>query len=330
MCHLFAAPYCWIMHVDKSNLYKPFAQQSWLAVHRAFSGVARFAGDGALAAVRYSGPTHRWCDLRSFVSLGHYAIITQRDVGCDGADPPEAWTGKYMVGAGIDVLCFGVDVGVACWWRPGRCKRRSGRRCTLSMARARGVSYGGAAGSVVSAVGSGYAALRRRALAYISRRDCRRFLCDVAGPGRPGRSAVDAATCPRAFDRRRFGAAIGRHGRGRLRGSVAPVLGEFVGAANMFGDAARGPVAQRFGTAATETLEAQEFAGSLAYGWHAVHDEPTLPRTPGRFAKSFPLKFRMRMADLFDERYILVTAAEYTQHISRLPWTWGPRGDRLA
>ena len=61
-----------------------------------------------------------------------------------------------------------------------------------------------------------------------------------------------------------------------------------------------------------------------------MHDEPTQMRAPGRFAKSFPLKFPMGIADLHDERDIPVTAAEYTQHLFRLPWTWDPRGERLA
>jgi hypothetical protein len=38
----------------------------------------------------------------------------------------------------------------------------------------------------------------------------------------------------------------------------------------------------------------------------------------------------MGVADLYDERDISVTSAEYTQHLFRLPWTWGPHGDRLA
>ncbi len=108
------------------------------------------------------------------------------------------------------------------------------------------------------------------------------------------------------------------------------VLEELVGAANMFGDGGRGAIAQGEGTAATEEAETEEFAESLAYGWPTVHDEPTAMRAPGRFAKSFPLKFPMGVADLHDEREIPVTAAEYTQHIFRLPWTWGPHGDRLA
>ena len=97
------------------------------------------------------------------------------------------------------------------------------------------------------------------------------------------------------------------------------VLEELVGAANMFGDASSGAVAESFATAATEDAEAQELAESLAYGWPAVHDEPTLPRAPGRFAKSFPLKFPMGVADLYEERDVPMTPAEYTQHLFRLP-----------
>ena len=38
----------------------------------------------------------------------------------------------------------------------------------------------------------------------------------------------------------------------------------------------------------------------------------------------------MGIADLHDDRPIDVSAAEYVQHLFRLPWTWGPHGDRLA
>ena len=100
---------------------------------------------------------------------------------------------------------------------------------------------------------------------------------------------------------------------------VDRVLEELVGAANMFGDASSGAVTQRFGTAATEDAEAQEFAESLAYGWPDVHDQPTLPCAPGRFAKSSPLKFPMRVADLYGEQDISVTSAACTQHPFRLP-----------
>ena len=31
-----------------------------------------------------------------------------------------------------------------------------------------------------------------------------------------------------------------------------------------------------------EEADADDYAQSLAYGWPAVHDEPTLPRAPGR------------------------------------------------
>ena len=58
-------------------------------------------------------------------------------------------------------------------------------------------------------------------------------------------------------------AATAAEGREDL---VDRVLEELVGAANMFGDASSGAVTQRFGTAATEDAEAQEFAESLAYG----------------------------------------------------------------
>ena len=108
------------------------------------------------------------------------------------------------------------------------------------------------------------------------------------------------------------------------------VLEEIVAAAGMFGDGARGTVQQGERTAAAEEADAEDYARSLAYGWPAVHDEPTLPRAPGRFAKSFPLKFPMGIADLHDDRPIEVSAAEYVQHLFRLPWTWGPHGDRLA
>ena len=108
------------------------------------------------------------------------------------------------------------------------------------------------------------------------------------------------------------------------------MLEELVGAANMFGDTASGAVAQGDGNAATEQDDAERCAESLAYGWPTVHDEPTAPSAPGRFAKSFPLKFPMGIADLNDERDIPVTRAEYVQHLFRLPWTWGPHGDRLA
>ena len=108
------------------------------------------------------------------------------------------------------------------------------------------------------------------------------------------------------------------------------LLEEFVCAANTFGETSRGAIAQGFGTAATEDAETHDYAEALAYGWPSVHDEPTLPRAPGRFAKSFPLKFPMGIADLYDARDIPVTPAEYVQHVFRLPWTWGPHGERLA
>ena len=38
----------------------------------------------------------------------------------------------------------------------------------------------------------------------------------------------------------------------------------------------------------------------------------------------------MGIADLYDDRDIPVTPAEYVQHIFRLPWTWGPHEERLA
>ena len=103
-----------------------------------------------------------------------------------------------------------------------------------------------------------------------------------------------------------------------------------VAAANMFGDTAAGAVAQGDGNAASAEADAEEYAQSLAYGWPGVHDEPTQPRSPGRVAKSFPLKCPMGVADLFGERDISATSAEYVQHLVRLPWTCGPRGGRLA
>ena len=71
------------------------------------------------------------------------------------------------------------------------------------------------------------------------------------------------------------------------------MLEELVGAANMFGDAPNGAVTGSFTLAAMDDAEAQELAESLAYGWPAVHDEPTLPRAQGRFAKSCPMKSPM-------------------------------------
>ena len=85
-----------------------------------------------------------------------------------------------------------------------------------------------------------------------------------------------------------------------LEDLVDRVLEELVCVSNAFGDTSRGAVAQGYGTTAVEDAETEEYAESLAYGWPAVHDEPTLPRAPGRFAKSFPLKFPMGEADLFD------------------------------
>ena len=76
------------------------------------------------------------------------------------------------------------------------------------------------------------------------------------------------------------------------------VLEEVVAAASLFGDGARGAVAQAVGNAATEQADAEDYAQSLAYGWPSVGDEPTVPRAPGRFAKSFPLKFPMGVGDL--------------------------------
>ena len=89
-------------------------------------------------------------------------------------------------------------------------------------------------------------------------------------------------------------------------------------------------MAQAAGNAATEQVDAEDYAQSLAYGWPSVGAEPTVPRAPGRFAKSFPLKFPMGVGDLHEERPISVSHAEYVQHLFRFLWTWGPHGDRLA
>ena len=97
------------------------------------------------------------------------------------------------------------------------------------------------------------------------------------------------------------------------------LLEEIVGAAGMFGDGARGAVQQGERNAVAQEADAQDFAQSLAYGWPTVHDEPTLPRAPGRFAKSFPLKFPMGIADLHDDRPIQVSVAEYVQLPIGLP-----------
>ena len=88
---------------------------------------------------------------------------------------------------------------------------------------------------------------------------------------------------------------------------IERVLGTLAGAANMFGDSGAGALARDDGNAGAEQADAAEYAESLAYGWPAVHDEHTLPRAPGHFAKSFPLKFPMGVADLFDDRDSPVT-----------------------
>ena len=56
------------------------------------------------------------------------------------------------------------------------------------------------------------------------------------------------------------------------------LLEEIVGAAGMFGDGARGALQQGERNAVAEEADAEDFAQSLAYGWPAVHDAPTLPR----------------------------------------------------
>ena len=100
---------------------------------------------------------------------------------------------------------------------------------------------------------------------------------------------------------------------------VDRVLEEIVSAASMIGDAVAGGVFETVGNAAADEADAERLAGQLAYGWPAVHDEPTPPRSFGRFAKSFPLKFPMGVGDLFEaDRPRPVTHEEYVQHLFRL------------
>ena len=81
---------------------------------------------------------------------------------------------------------------------------------------------------------------------------------------------------------------------------VDRVLEEIVSASSMIADAAAGGVFETVGNAAADEADAERLAGQLAYGWPAVHDEPTPPCSFGRFVKSFPLKFPMGVGDLFD------------------------------
>ena len=63
---------------------------------------------------------------------------------------------------------------------------------------------------------------------------------------------------------------------------------------------------------------AQALAGSLVHGWPTVEKEPEGLRSPGRFAKCFPLEFPMGVSDPFDQRPRDVPFAECVQHLLRL------------
>jgi len=62
---------------------------------------------------------------------------------------------------------------------------------------------------------------------------------------------------------------------------------------------------------------AQAMARSLAYGWPTVDREPEGFRSPGRFAKCFPLQFPMGEGDPFDWRPRETGFAECVQHLFR-------------
>ena len=58
----------------------------------------------------------------------------------------------------------------------------------------------------------------------------------------------------------------------------------------------------------------------LVGGWPRVHDQAAQFRGAGRFAKAFPLRFPMGIADLYDERSLEVSPMEWLQHMLRY-WT---------
>ena len=79
--------------------------------------------------------------------------------------------------------------------------------------------------------------------------------------------------------------------------------------------------------------ESFEIAENIVYGWPKVDQDPTQRMSPGRFVKSFPLKFPMGVGDLRDpQRRHKVTGPEWLQHLLRYNNGWmtsGGDGSRL-
>ncbi len=293
----------------------------------ALTQLGRWRLDGAA-----DEPMHKWYDPRAFDLLPREEIMSQRALTADGVALPDARTAEELLAAGLDVRFFGADDGTE------------------------GALDGAAASDADLEVDDDVFVRWLERAEFVLGGQVVRWWVALRPPAEEPRDeelwkqdAEDTASALYAELARLAGGKLtvrllvqellragalalagGEDQGSELEDLVERALEEFVGAASMFGDAATGAVAQGAGNAATEEADAEAYAQSLAYGWPTVHDEPTVPRAPGRFAKSFPLKFPMGIGDLHDERPIPVTRAEHVQHLFRLPWTWGPHGDRLA
>ena len=109
----------------------------------------------------------------------------------------------------------------------------------------------------------------------------------------------------------------------------------YIVAEHFFGESARGTM-DGPSNAEDPEEESLRVARGLAepqLGWPLVSGEPTLPREPGRFAKSHPLEFPMGIADLHDDRVLKVSPAEWVQHMLRYHtghFVHGLRGHRVV
>ena len=96
---------------------------------------------------------------------------------------------------------------------------------------------------------------------------------------------------------------------------VDMVVEELVTAAHLEKDSASGGTMEKRKNLVADEADAQGVAEALAYGYPSRRDDPTGIRSPGRFAKSFPLLFPMGIADMFEDRPRDVSPAEYVQHL---------------